>query len=144
MIVSADVFLDSNILIYAATGSQDAPEKHAISQGLLTTTFGISAQVLAEFYHNVTRKGSKPLSESLAMEWIDTLSRKPCLPVDASVVRAGSILSQKFKTSYWDGAILAAASLMDAKTVYSEDLNHGQYYGETRVINPFKPHPDHQ
>lgn len=143
MIASADVFLDSNILIYAATGIEDEPEKHAVCQGLLTTPFGLSAQVLAEFFQTVTRKVATPLPLSLALDWIDTLSRKPCLPIDASVVRGGVIMSDRFKVSYWDGAILAAATLMEAKTLYSEDLSHGQFYGTVRVINPFEPHPDH-
>lgn len=144
MTVGADTFLDTNILIYAAIGRQDTPEKFEISRGLLTSDFGLSAQILAEFYHNATRKGATPLTQDIATEWVNTLSLKPCVHVDINVVKDGIALSKKYKTSYWDGAILAAATKLGATTLYSEDLNHGQSYGSVRVINPFKPHPDFQ
>lgn len=144
MTVGANTFLDTNILIYAATGKEDTPDKFEISRGLLTSDFGISTQILAEFYHNATRKGRTPLTSEMAKEWVDTLALKPCLNVDINVVKDGIILSKKFKTSYWDGAVMAAAIKLGATTLYSEDLNHGQTYETVRVINPFKPHPDFQ
>jgi predicted nucleic acid-binding protein len=142
--VGAEVVLDTNILIYAATGKTDTPDKFEISRRLLTSEFGVSAQILAEFYHNATRKGSEPLSAEIATEWIDTLSQKPHVPVDINLVRHGIALSKRFQTSYWDGAILAAAIKLGASTLYTEDLNHGQVYDTVRAINPFKPHPDFQ
>ena len=36
-----------------------------------------------------------------------------------------------------DGAIIAAAGALGARTLYSEDLSHDQLYGEVRVSNPF-------
>jgi predicted nucleic acid-binding protein len=35
-------------------------------------------------------------------------------------------------------AILVAADALGAHTVYSEDLNHGQRYGQVQVVNPFR------
>ena len=99
--------------------------------------FGLSSQVLAEFYVNATRKGPKPLAPEVAQEWVTQLAKKPCQTVDASVVQAGIALSQKYQTSYWDGAIIAAADRLGAKTLYTEDLNHGQAYGSVTAINPF-------
>ena len=142
--MTAEAVLDTNILIYAATGREDAPDKFEISRGLLTSKFGVSAQILAEFYHNATRKGAVPLSGESAAEWVNTLSQKPSVPVDNNLVKQGIALSKKFQTSYWDGAILAAALELGATTLYTEDLNHGQVYETVRVINPFKPHPDFQ
>jgi predicted nucleic acid-binding protein len=135
--VGVDVFFDTNILIYASNGRYDEPEKHEIASGLLTLPFGVSGQVLAEFYANVRCKGSVPLTDDVAQEWIDALMRKPFIPVDQDVVFGGLKLSQRHKISYWDGAIIAAADLMGAHIVYSEDLNHGQTYGSVRVCNPF-------
>ena len=55
-----------------------------------------------------------------------------------AVFRAGVALSQRFRLSYWDGAILAAARASDCDSVYTEDLSDGQDYGGLRVINPFR------
>ncbi len=133
----ADLFLDSNVLLYAAGGKAEAPDKHARALDVLMMDFGLSSQVLAEFYVNATRKGPKPLSPEAAQEWITHLAKKPCQPVDASVVQAGISLSQRYQTSYWDGAILAAAKRLGATIVFSEDLNDGQTYDGVKVVNPF-------
>lgn len=137
MIAGADVFLDSNVILYAALGSVDAPEKYEVSVRLLTMPFGVSGQVLAEFYANATRKGAPPLDPDVAREWVLRLSKKAFQPVDQNVVRVGIDLSEQYRISYWDGAIIAAAERLGAKTVYTEELNHGQTYGSVRVCNPF-------
>ncbi len=49
-------------------------------------------------------------------------------------------MSERYKISYWDGAILAAAEQLGAPILYTEDLNDGQTYGSVTVINPFKAH----
>lgn len=139
MIASTDVFLDTNILIYAALGSADEPAKYERAVELLTTRFGTSAQVLAEFYVNAQRKGSVPLTADEAKEWVYRLSKKACQPVDDAVVRAGIDHARRYQLSYWDGAIIAAAERLGAKVLYSEDLNHGQTYGSVRIENPFRP-----
>jgi predicted nucleic acid-binding protein len=132
-----ETFLDSNVLIYAASGRLDAPEKYAVARGLLTTEFGTSAQVLGEFYSNVIRKGDVPLDPVSAKRWVELLARKPFQVNDASVALRAVDLSQRYRIRYWDAAILAAAEKLGAKTVYSEDLSHGQTYGAVTVINPF-------
>ncbi|MCQ8783557.1 PIN domain-containing protein [Mangrovibrevibacter kandeliae] len=139
MTVGADVFLDTNILIYAALGQEDEQHRFETARRIvLMEDYCTSSQVLAEFYVNVQKKGTPPLTAERAAEWVRVLARKPCQPVDAEVVRSGVALSRRYQISYWDGAILAAAERLGAHTVYTEDLSHGQSYGSVRVINPFK------
>lgn len=135
--MTVETFLDSNILIYAAVGRIDAPDKHAVARGLLTTEFGTSAQVLGEFYSNVIRKGDQPLDPAEAKRWVELLARKPFQAMDASSALRAIDLSERYQIRYWDAGILAAAERLGAKTLYSEDLNHGQAYGAVTVINPF-------
>ncbi|MFC7377927.1 PIN domain-containing protein [Brevundimonas sp. GCM10030266] len=139
MIAGAEVFLDTNILIYAALGSADEPAKYERAVELLTTRFGTSGQVLAEFYVNAQRKGIRPLTAEEAQEWVSRLSKKPFQPVDYKVVRTGIEHARRYQISYWDGAIIAAAERLGAKVLYSEDLPHGQTYGSVSVENPFLP-----
>ena len=47
-------------------------------------------------------------------------------------------LSRRFKLSYRDGAILAAARAAGCDAVYSEDLSARQDYDGVRVIDPFE------
>ena len=39
--------------------------------------------------------------------------------------------------AYYDAAPLAAAERLRCPVFYSADLDHGQAYGDVRVINPF-------
>jgi predicted nucleic acid-binding protein len=137
-----ECFLDTNILLYAASRNLADLEKKKIAIDLMAETrFGLSAQVLQEFYTVATKKADFRMGPDRALEWIETLEEFPCLPVDAGLVKTAAEVSVRFRISYWDGAILAAARAMGAATLYSEDLNHGQSYDGVRVRNPFTHHP---
>ena len=137
MIVPA--FVDSNILIYAASSDPSEKAKKAKAVELIgRTEFGISAQVLTEFYSVVTRKIRVPMPAAVALRWVELLEQQPCVSVDSALVKRGAAISERYQISYWDGAILAAAEYLGAETVYSEDMSHGQSYGSVKVVNPFR------
>ncbi|MEL7048117.1 MAG: PIN domain-containing protein [Pseudomonadota bacterium] len=137
MIGGVELFLDSNVLLYAAGGSAQAPKKHERALEVLTMEFGLSVQVLAEFYVNAIRKGPRPLAPEIAKQWVSHLAKKPCQPIDANLIRSGIDISQRYRISHWDGTIIAAAERLGATTLYTEDLSNGQVYGSVKAINPF-------
>jgi predicted nucleic acid-binding protein len=138
--MTVEAFFDTNVLVYAAVGTGKDEAKRMRALALIESTdFGTSAQVLQEFFVTVVRKASRPLSPAQALEWIEQWAAFPCQPVDHQLVRIAVEQSERFRISYWDAAILAAADALGTDTVYSEDLNHGQQYGRVRVINPFGP-----
>ena len=137
--MSPDCFLDSNILVYAAIGQASWPERHARAREVIADNdFAISAQVLQEFFVSVTRKSREPLSSERARAWLFELRDRPCVPIDWELVIQGVDIADRYKISYWDGAIVAAAQRSDAAVLYTEDLNHGQLYGSVRAVNPFQ------
>ena len=137
--MTADVFLDTNILLYAATASPSENAKQDRAYDLIAAdNFGISTQVLQEFYHNATVKTRVKMRPQKAIEWLAEIDHRPCVVVDTDVFRRATQISIRYKISYWDGAILAAAEAAGASLLYSEDLNHGQTYGTVKVLNPFK------
>lgn len=136
-------FIDTNVLIYAAAGKNDAPEKYERSWLILNErNFCLSGQVLAEFYVNVrsAKKQSVPLSDQEAAAWVERLSISPVVGVDADIVRQGIAYSFRYKIKYWDAALIAAAERMDVPVIYTEDLSDGQTYGSVRAVNPYKMH----
>ena len=140
LIASTEVFLDTNVLLYAALGRDHAGHRWDRAREIaLTADYCTSGQVLAEFYNIATRKGAPPLSPDKAREWVRVIAMKPCQPITSEVVVAGIDLAHRYQLSYWDGAIIAAAERLGARVLYSEDLNHGQTYGSVRVENPFLP-----
>jgi predicted nucleic acid-binding protein len=137
--MSVDCFLDSNILVYAASGTEADRRKRDIAQSLIATRdFGISAQVLQEFYVAATRKAHIRMLPRIALEWMEQLDGRPCVSIDPDLVKLAAAVSIRYQLSYWDGAILASAEALGADVVYSEDLQHGQLYRTVRVENPFR------
>ena len=135
----AESFLDTNVLVYAAAGRESEEHKREQALALIEREdVGLSAQVLQEFYVTVTRKLEVPLSPVQALEWIEQLESFPCVAVDSGLVKIAAEASERFQISYWDGAILSAAQVLGAATLYTEDLNDGQRYGPVRVVNPFR------
>ena len=136
--MTARVFFDTNVLVYAALGAgKDEHKRKRALELIESEDFGTSAQVLQEFFVTVAKKASRPLTAAQALEWIEQWLLFPCQPIDHGIVRVAIERSQRYKISYWDGAILAAAEALGARMVYSEDLNDGQRYGRVQVINPF-------
>ncbi|MCG8456442.1 MAG: PIN domain-containing protein [Holophagales bacterium] len=133
-----ECFLDTNILVYAAAGRGEDESKRLRALELIEERdFGLSAQVLQEFFVTVTRKSAVRLPVDEALDWIEQLEAFPIQPIDTGLVKIGVEISSRFQISYWDGAILAAAQVSGATTLFSEDLSHGQAYGAVRVVNPF-------
>jgi len=136
--MSVEAFLDTNVLVYAAAGRDGAEGKRLRALELIEREpFGLSSQVIQEFYVTVVRKVEVPLSPAEALEWIENLELFPCIAIDTSLVKIAIEVSERYRISYWDGAIVAAAESLGARHLYSEDLNHGQRYGSVEVINPF-------
>lgn len=138
--MSVECFLDTNVLVYAVSSAEaDAPKRRRALELVREADFGLSAQVLQEFYVTVTRKIRKPLAPELAVALMEEYRVFPTVPTDYPLIVSAVEISLRCGVSYWDGAILAAAEVLEAPIVYSEDLSHGQRYGSVRTVNPFLP-----
>jgi predicted nucleic acid-binding protein len=133
-------FLDTNVLLYAALGRLDEPKKFQISRALIAAwDFGLSTQVLGEFFVNSQRRSRRPFTSVEAAAFVTRLTERPCVAVDRSIVHVAIAYAHRYQISYWDAAIIAAAEQLETPILYTEDLNHGQRYGSLRVLNPFVP-----
>lgn len=138
--MSAEDFLDTNVVVYAVDTTRGAAHKRQIARKLLREGgFGISTQVLQEFYVTATKKLTRPLSLPTAARWVEQLCRAELVTLDASLIKLGIAHAHRYQISYWDGAIIAAAEALGAPIVYSEYMGNGQSYGSVKVVNPFKP-----
>jgi predicted nucleic acid-binding protein len=140
--MTAQCFLDTNVLIYAARTKREEPQKHSVAIDVLRNErFCVSAQVLQEFYVAVQRTDRRAsgvaLTEPEAAEWLGWLGAFCEVATDLFLVFQAIETARRHRISYWDAAIVAAAVRAGAPVVYSEDLSHGQRYGDVQVINPF-------
>lgn len=126
------VFLDTNVLGYLlATG-----KKETIARNLASTRPHISVQVLNEFIAVCLKSGK---DRATAHQLADAIA-KSCTVHDLSLntYRVAQAIATRFQLSHWDGLIVAAATIAQCETLYSEDMQHGQVIGTVRVVNPFK------
>jgi predicted nucleic acid-binding protein len=95
-------------------------------------------QVAQEFFVNATGKLKPPLSNADAMEFLRAISPAVMVALDYALFEEAVQIQERFKISYWDSAIVAAAKRARCDTLYSEDLADGQIYDGIRVVNPFR------
>lgn len=134
----AECFIDTNILLYAVSNDPDERTKRDKARTVLSgKSVGLSTQVIGEFYENATRKLRPRLTHDQAVSILEPLFTLPIQPITIEVVRHTLEIKNRFQLRYWDACILAAANAMDARTVFSEDLSHGQEYDQVKVVNPF-------
>ena len=56
---------------------------------------------------------------------------------DGALLMAALGIEKRYRISFWDAMIVAAADRAGVKTICSEDFNDGQKFGRVRVVNPF-------
>jgi len=131
-----DIFVDTNILIYAYSVTELEKKKKVLS--LLTTeSVAISTQVVNKFIWVMHRKFNVAYgSLKFIIDNIFDLY-KVCIINQSSVLKAID-LSKRLQFSYWDSLMLASALESGCNVFYTEDLQDGQYIdNQIVVINPF-------
>jgi len=132
--MTARVFADTNLFIYAESQDQD---KSSRAIEIIQDAPVISSQVVNETVSVLTRKHGFLLSEAheIAESLLDLCE---VVAVDSHTIRKAIDLAKRYSLSHWDSLIIAAALLADCRTLFSEDLQHGQVFdGQLTIINPF-------
>lgn len=136
---ASPAFVDTNVLLYAASGRTAGAEKTARALALLTNTqVCLSFQVLQEFYANAVNPKKLGMPPTEAVDWCNAWLQCPVASLSVETFIRTLALVHLYQIGNWDAAILAAAQQLGCTIVYSEDLNHGQDYDGVRVENPFR------
>jgi len=130
---AAEVFLDTNILLYLLS---DEATKADRAEALISQGGVISVQVLNEFTAVATRKLSMSVPE--VREFLST-ARAVCevVPLSTETHDIALDLAERYHLSIFDALIVAAAVLAKCRTLYSEDMQHGQKIEGLTIRNPF-------
>jgi predicted nucleic acid-binding protein len=129
-----ETFFDTNVLLYLL--SEDAAKADRAEE-LIANGGVISVQVLNEFAVVASRK--------VGMSWGEI--RDMLLPIRAicqieavtpETHDRGIAIAERHGFSFYDAIIVASALGAGCKTLYSEDLQHGQVIArQLRIRNPF-------
>jgi predicted nucleic acid-binding protein len=132
------IFIDSNIVIYAYSGTEK--NKQQISRQLIKENYTvISTQVLQEIANTLSRKFKidyssirQILQECILDNDILYLNRQD------TIFNACDIAHQ-YQFSFYDSLIIAAALETNCRYLYSEDLQQKQTIeGTLTIINPYR------
>lgn len=138
--MSSRDFFDANVLVYMYDPRDPVKQQRAsdlLADAMANDTGMLSAQVLAEFFNAVTRKLPAPLAVGEAEQAIARFAVMPVVPLDLALVQRAVSVCQRYRISYWDAQIVAAAAIAGCARIISEDLNTGQSYDGVVVVNPF-------
>lgn len=134
-------FLDTNIVIYSFDKS--APKKQKKAQALLAEALStgkgiISHQVIQEFVSVADSRFKGIFDHEHLVLYLDEVlfSLWKAYP-DREIYLSALEVRKKYGLSWWDSLIVAAALSTDCRTLYSEDLQHGQSISTLRIMNPF-------
>lgn len=131
------IFVDTNILVYAHDA--DAGARHRTALDRVTSLWdlpyppSISTQVLQELYVTLIKKGASAEDSkkivSIYLDW-DVVS------ISSDLVMAAIEIHDRFRLSFWDSLIVAAAQQAKADVLWSEDLQPRQRFDALVVENP--------
>lgn len=137
-------FVDTNVLVHARDASVLVKQQRAYEwlRLLWEERRGrLSYQVRQEFYVTVTRKLTPGLPVSDARDDVRSLLAWEALSIDSVVVEAAWVIPDRFRFSWWDSLIVAAAQVVNCDYVLSEDLRDDQRLDGITVIDPFRVEP---
>jgi predicted nucleic acid-binding protein len=134
--------MDTNIFVYSH--DERSPEKAKTATELIRNAAArragvVSYQVVQEFFNVVLKKAATPMRHDDAQQYLATVFR-PLLAVhsSATLISEAIQLQGKHRLSWYDSLIVAAAMEAKCSVLYSEDLQHGQRFGNLTIKNPFR------
>jgi predicted nucleic acid-binding protein len=139
--VASSIFFDTNVLVYRH--DEGEPEKREVAERWYAEVSGagrlvISTQVLQEVYSVLTRGPLPIVAADAAERLVRKYAAGTVVQIDPSLILTGIVVSQRSRVSFWDGLVIAAAQNAGCTVLLTEDLNHGQRFGDLVVENPFK------
>ncbi len=142
--MSEPVFVDTNVLVYSrdASEAQKQPLANEWVAALWRSRSGrLSVQVLHEYYVTVTDKLRPGMDRKDARADVRTLLAWSPVPLNVGLLERAWTDQDRFRLSWWDALIVAAARTAESAYLLSEDFQDGQDLGGLRVIDPFIHEP---
>lgn len=139
--MTASVFVDTNILLYAADAREPAKQAQAqawIDHLWVERSGRTSMQVISEFYFNVKRAGRGVIDAGEAWDIAASYLAWSPQVIDAALMRKAREIEGRWRLSWWDSLVVAAAQFQDCTLLLTEDLQDGAVFGGVTVRSPFK------
>jgi len=140
-----NVFLDTNIFIYALTQpkNKDDIQKRERAINLLEKLINqsyifVSVQIINELHINMVKKFK--IDDSLTFKIIEDniLAIASVESLNHQTYTIAFEIRQEYNISYWDSLVVASALESSCDLLYSEDMQDGLIIKDRlKIINPF-------
>jgi predicted nucleic acid-binding protein len=131
-------FVDANVFVYARDPRDPRKQERAVRwiDMLWRDRVGrTSTQAISEFYAVATKKLGFP-AERAWQYAVRYFAWRP-LAIDEALLRRAREIEMRYRLSWWDSMIVAAAQLQDCGVLLTEDLQDGMAFGDVTVRSPF-------
>lgn len=134
------IFADANFLLYVVDERDPVKQARAAAwhERLWRESLGrTSTQVISEFYVNLRRMAAGRMTQEEAWAHASQYLEWEPLPVDRTVLRLARDIERRYRISWWDSLIVAAAQIQNCQVLLTEDLHDGMAFGTLIVRSPF-------
>ena len=131
------IFIDTNLIVYANDNRDPNKQRKAIEliKKLMDEGLGvISSQVLQEYANTALTKLNQ--QHTIVLRQLTLLESFEVVLLTPSLIRRAIEIRSAYSISFWDSCIISAAESAGCDSIYSEDLNAGQYYSGIKISNP--------
>jgi predicted nucleic acid-binding protein len=133
----AEVFLDTNILVYSFDAGSPAKQRKA-RELLSGSGWFVSWQVIQEFSSVALHRFKVPLKPKDLSDYLSLKLWPRCRILPSEVILTKAIaIHARYGFRYYDSLVVASAIAGSAKILFSEDLQHGQTIDSLTIQNPF-------
>jgi len=130
-------FFDTNLLIYLYSEDELDKQAQILTQIKNTENRWISTQVLNELSNTLRRKFKLEYADIVKVI-AEIRANFEIITVQIETIELALKIAEKYRYSYYDSAIIAAALESSCTLLYSEDMQHNQIIeGQLKIINPF-------
>jgi predicted nucleic acid-binding protein len=133
-------FVDANVFVYARDAriaTKRARAERWIVHLWQEHAGRTSVQVLSEYYAVATRKLTPRVPSAEVWEDVEGLFSWRPQPIDEVLLKRAHEVEQRWRLSWWDSMVVAAAQLQDCALLLTEDLQDGAVFGGVTVRSPF-------
>ena len=134
------VFADANFLLYVRDEREPAKQARAAAWHDRLWQAGLgrtSIQVVSEYYVNLKRMAGSQLTQDDAWAHASRYLAWNPRVIDDEVLSTAREVERRYRISWWDSMIVAAAQLQDCALLLTEDLQDNGVYGTVTVRSPF-------
>lgn len=135
-------FLDTNVLVYTFDPRAPAKQRRArelVREALTSQSGVISFQVVQEFLRLSLHHFPVPFTTPECEQYLQAVLAPLCEVFASFELYAAALdVHERWRFSFYDSLIVAAALAAGCDRLYSEDLQHGQKIRELTIEEPFR------